>query len=180
MPVCDAPGYRTESIEVRVARLLDSFEMELSDSAKTGSLVDNTDDPVRMYLMQMGEIPLLKRVEEIDAAQEIEQTRTRYRHSMLANDFVLQGALQALQQVRDGQLRLDRTIEVSVTNTVGQAGHHAASGSQPEDAASICWRATSAIFSLRSASGCTRSGATCRPGGVWCDVATRPSGWSRR
>ncbi len=82
--------------------------------------MDNTDDPVRMYLMQMGEIPLLKRVEEIDAAKEIEQTRLRFRHSMLANDFILQGALQALQQVRDGQLRLDRTIEVSVTNTTAK------------------------------------------------------------
>ena len=67
--------------------------------------------------MQMGQIPLLKRAEEIDAAREIEQTRTRYRHSMLATDFVLHGAVLALQQVFDGQLRLDRTIEVSVTNT---------------------------------------------------------------
>ena len=92
---------------------------ELS-SAKTGSTVDNTDDPVRMYLMQMGQIPLLKRVEEVNAARVIEQTRTRYRHSMLATDFVLQGAVHALQQVHDGQLRLDRTIEVSVTNTVAK------------------------------------------------------------
>ena len=93
---------------------------DLNDATKTGSAVDNTEDPVRMYLMQMGEIPLLKRLEEIDAAKEIEQTRTRFRHSMLANDFILQGALHALQQVRDGKLRLDRTIEVSVTNTVAK------------------------------------------------------------
>ena len=32
---------------------------------------NNTDDPVRMYLMQMGRIPLLSRAEEIDAAKEI-------------------------------------------------------------------------------------------------------------
>jgi RNA polymerase primary sigma factor len=86
-------------------------------ASETGSRTDNTDDPVRMYLMQMGQIPLLKRAEEIGAAQEIEQTRSRYRHSMLATDFVLHGAVLALQQVFDGQLRLDRTIEVSVTNT---------------------------------------------------------------
>jgi RNA polymerase primary sigma factor len=35
---------------------------------------------------------------------------------MLATDFLLQGALKLLEQVRDKQLRLDRTIEVSVTN----------------------------------------------------------------
>ena len=76
-----------------------------------------TDDPVRMYLMQMGEIPMLSRDEEIDAAKRIEATRTRFRHAMIANDFILQGAVSALEKVRDGQLRLDRTVEVSVTNT---------------------------------------------------------------
>jgi RNA polymerase primary sigma factor len=79
--------------------------------------VDATDDPVRMYLMQMGQIPLLNRAEEINSAKGIERTRTRYRHSMLATDYVLQGAAEALEKVQKGQLRLDRTIEVSVTNT---------------------------------------------------------------
>ncbi len=75
------------------------------------------DDPVRMYLMQMGEIPLLTRAEELTSARLIEKTRTRFRHNMLANDFVLHGAVHLLEKVRDGELRLDRTIEVSVTNT---------------------------------------------------------------
>ena len=74
------------------------------------------DDPVRMYLMQMGEIPLLKREEEINSAKAIERTRRKFRFSMLASDFVLQGAVRLLEKVRDGELRLDRTIEVSVTN----------------------------------------------------------------
>jgi hypothetical protein len=87
------------------------------ERAPTGSTTDNTDDPVRMYLMQMGQIPLLARAQEISAAKDIEFTRRRYRHSMLATDYVLQGAVGLLEQVRDGKLRLDRTIEVSVTNT---------------------------------------------------------------
>jgi RNA polymerase primary sigma factor len=36
---------------------------------------------------------------------------------MLATDYMLHGAVAALEKVRDGKLRLDRTIEVSVTNT---------------------------------------------------------------
>ncbi len=35
---------------------------------------------------------------------------------MLASDFLLQGAAALLEKVRDGELRFDRTIEVSVTN----------------------------------------------------------------
>ena len=36
-----------------------------------------TDDPVRMYLMQMGQIPLLNRAQEIASAKQIEKTRCR-------------------------------------------------------------------------------------------------------
>jgi RNA polymerase primary sigma factor len=78
--------------------------------------VEATDDPVRVYLMQMGEIPLLTRQQEVTSAKRIEATRTRYRNWMVATDFMLQGATKLLEQVRDGKLRLDRTIEVSVTN----------------------------------------------------------------
>jgi len=77
---------------------------------------DHIDDPVRIYLMQMGEIPLLSRREEITAAKHIERSRTSFRHAVLATDYVLQAAITLLEKIRDGRLRLDRTVEVSVTN----------------------------------------------------------------
>ncbi len=91
---------------------LDLEEQELI-SEEVG---DSVDDPVRMYLMQMGRIPLLTRAEEIDSARKIDETRMVFRHAMLATDFMLQSATEMLQRVYDGKLRLDRTIEVSVTN----------------------------------------------------------------
>ncbi|TWT98410.1 RNA polymerase sigma factor RpoD/SigA [Stieleria varia] len=90
--------------------------MDVESSVREEMSTDPTEDPVRMYLMQMGQIPLLTRDQEVSAARQIERTRYRYRHCMLATDFMLQGALKLLQQVRDKTLRLDRTIEVSVTN----------------------------------------------------------------
>jgi RNA polymerase primary sigma factor len=95
-------------------------EVDAEEGELTSTLYGPTDDPVRMYLMQMGQIPLLSRAEEISAARQIEHTRNRYRHQMLATDYVLQGALSVLEKVRDGQLRLDRHVEVSVTNTAGK------------------------------------------------------------
>ncbi|MDX1930896.1 MAG: sigma-70 family RNA polymerase sigma factor [Pirellulaceae bacterium] len=95
---------------------LDSDLIEEGDLEEIAEEVESTDDPVRMYLMQMGQIPLLTRLEEVASAKEIERTRTKYRHWMLATDFMLQGACKLLEQVRDSKLRLDRTIEVSVTN----------------------------------------------------------------
>ncbi len=41
------------------------------------------DDPVRMYLTQMGSIPLLKREQEIALAKKIELTRKRIRRKVL-------------------------------------------------------------------------------------------------
>jgi RNA polymerase primary sigma factor len=82
---------------------------------KTGN-DDQIDDPVRIYLMQMGEIPLLSRPEELTAARRIERTRRRFRYSTLATDYVLQASMELLEKVRDGKLRLDRTLEVSVTD----------------------------------------------------------------
>ena len=56
------------------------------------------DDPVRMYLMQMGRIPLLTRDEEVDAATKIDEARFEFRNTMLATDFMLKGAYDALLQ----------------------------------------------------------------------------------
>ncbi|MGY8767479.1 MAG: sigma-70 family RNA polymerase sigma factor [Pirellulales bacterium] len=74
------------------------------------------DDPIRMYLMQMGEIPMLSREEELESAQSIDDWRTKFRHALISNDFILEHSVSLLEQVRDRKLRLDRTVEVSVTN----------------------------------------------------------------
>jgi RNA polymerase primary sigma factor len=117
----DAVSRRTRVMGEDFVDAIDD-EIELVDEEldeiprRDDSAADPTEDPVRMYLMQMGQIPLLTRDQEVSAAKQIERTRDRYRHWMLATDFVLQGALKLLQQVRDKTLRLDRTIEVSVTN----------------------------------------------------------------
>jgi RNA polymerase primary sigma factor len=95
----------------------DDVETELDFESVGGSSESHIDDPIRMYLMQMGEIPMLNREREISSAKSIERTRTHFRRTILANDFVLQGAVDLLEKVQNGELRLDRTIEISVTNT---------------------------------------------------------------
>jgi len=75
-----------------------------------------SDDPVRMYLTQMGEIPLLTRQQEVSLAKQIELTRTRFRHKVLECDYVMQTAVKVLRRVHDGELPFDRTVQVSVTD----------------------------------------------------------------
>jgi len=73
------------------------------------------DDPVRMYLTQMGEIPLLSRVEEISLAKKIEVTRKRFRRELMECDYAMKAAMDLLTKVYKGELPFDRTIKVSVT-----------------------------------------------------------------
>src|SRR6476469_4188622 len=62
------------------------------------------DDPVRMYLTQMGEIPLLKREEEIALAKKIEVTRKRFRRKVLECDYALRNVVETLKRVHCGDL----------------------------------------------------------------------------
>ena len=73
------------------------------------------DDPVRMYLTQMGEIPLLTREQEISLAKKIEITRKRFRRQLMECDYALKTAVDILTKVHTGELPFDRTIKVSVT-----------------------------------------------------------------
>lgn len=76
------------------------------------------DDPVRMYLTQMGEIPLLKREEEISLAKKIEVTRKRFRRKVLECDYALTNVVETLKRVHSGELPFDRTVKVSLTENL--------------------------------------------------------------
>jgi len=71
------------------------------------------DDPIRMYLTQMGQIPLLTRKSEISLARKIEIARMAFRRKMLQNDYCARNSLDLLQQVHNGMMSFDRTIKVS-------------------------------------------------------------------
>jgi RNA polymerase primary sigma factor len=76
------------------------------------------DDPVRMYLTQMGEIPLLRREQEIALAKKIEVTRKRFRRKVLECDGALNHVVETLKRVHSGDLPFDRTVKVSLTENL--------------------------------------------------------------
>ena len=90
-------------------------EAELRALQTPGKLPRPSDDPIRMYLSQMAEIPLLTRDEEIALAKRIEITRKRYRRAVLSCNYSLTATLDTLKRVFRGELPFDRTIKVSLT-----------------------------------------------------------------
>ena len=74
-----------------------------------------SDDPIRLYLSQMAQIPLLTREEEVSLAKKIEVCRRRFRRSVLGCEYAMRATVDSLQRVHRGELPFDRTIKVSLT-----------------------------------------------------------------
>ena len=75
-------------------------------------------DPVRMYLGQMGSIPLLTRDQEIKLARTIESMNNGFRRQVLTNDFVIERAIEIFEALNRADLAFDRTVQTSGSSGV--------------------------------------------------------------
>ena len=98
----------------------DGFEVSEEDLLKYDIGETWSDDPIRMYLTQMGEIPLLTRAQEIALAKKIELTRMAFRKQVLESDYCITQAVDILQQVADGRLPFDRTMKISTSEAMAR------------------------------------------------------------
>jgi len=93
-------------------------EDEILEKQLVGTETRRIDDPIRMYLTQMGEIPLLTRDEEIALARKIELARMAFRRRMLESDYCASNCVEILQMVDDGELSFDRTMKISTSENL--------------------------------------------------------------
>ena len=111
------PAFADEPSEPRVVSITDEADAD-EVPARPPTLDDSgkwSDDPVRLYLTQMAEIPLLEREQEVSLAMRIETARRRFRRAVLGCDFAMAATVEALEKVHTGALPFDRTIKVSLT-----------------------------------------------------------------
>jgi RNA polymerase primary sigma factor len=107
------PGEPVAATTVKAAK--PKAQQPRRDEAITTAPSNAGNDPIRMYLAQMAEIPLLTRAEEISLAKKIEVTRKRFRRAILGCSYSMQATVETLRRVHEGKLPFDRTIKVSLT-----------------------------------------------------------------
>ncbi len=83
---------------------------EKEEKAKPGQRVDVLDDPVRMYLKQMGQVPLLTREQEVEISMRIEEAEINARHLFGQFGFTTHAYLAVLARLEESKERFDRII----------------------------------------------------------------------
>jgi len=69
------------------------------------------DDPVKMYLKQMGSISLLSRENEIELAKRIEEAEERFKRTVLVTKFARSEILAVANSILDGRINLEEVVK---------------------------------------------------------------------
>ncbi len=70
------------------------------------------DDPVKMYLKQMGQIPLLSRTEELELAKRIKKKEKDFKEIIFKIKIGRQRVLDAIEEAMDNEYNLDDVLDV--------------------------------------------------------------------
>lgn len=94
----------------RVKEVRKDGDEEEEKDEKTDSKLDILDDPVRMYLKQMGQVPLLTREQEVEISKRIEEAELKVQDILYQFGFVSRAHLDLAQKLIDMRERFDRVI----------------------------------------------------------------------
>ncbi len=107
---------RSMEIEIIEASDVDRFkdgkkaEDQEEEEEKPEAKLDILDDPVRMYLKQMGQVPLLTREQEVEISKRIEEAELNVQKHINRFGFIARAYLDLAQKLQEGRERFDRVI----------------------------------------------------------------------
>ena len=94
----------------RVKEIRKSDDEEEEKEEKPDSKLDILDDPVRMYLKQMGQVPLLSREQEVEISKRIEDAELKVQATLYRFGFIARAHHDLAQKLIDQRERFDRVI----------------------------------------------------------------------
>jgi len=119
-------------------------EVVVPKKAATGSLTGRTDDPVRLYLKEMGQISLLTREGEVEIAKRIEQGEIEILETVSCNSICIQEIIGLGKKLESGEIKLRETLydpeenveesEATNENVEDDAGNESAEDIEVENA----------------------------------------------
>jgi RNA polymerase primary sigma factor len=71
-----------------------------------------TDDPVRVYLREMGSVPLLTRQGEVDLARRMERGKTQMRRAISRSPLILHMVTALIERVKKNEVDIDSVVDV--------------------------------------------------------------------
>jgi RNA polymerase primary sigma factor len=86
--------------------LADDGELDL-----TPGMLDKNNDPVRLYLREMGSVPLLKRQDEVAIAKRMERGHLMVLKSISRSPIVLKELIAVGEELRNGTLSIKKVIQ---------------------------------------------------------------------
>ena len=93
------------------SRDADSGDTEQGQPAAEEALY--TDDPVRVYLREMGSVPLLTRQGEVDLARRMERGKTQMFRAVSRSPLVLVEIIAIYDRIKRGDLELDSVVDIA-------------------------------------------------------------------
>ncbi len=87
-----------------------SGELDDSETPKAEAKLDILDDPVRMYLRQMGQVPLLNREQEVEISKRIEKAENEIHRCLHRFGFTCETYLDIAERLASGEERFDHVI----------------------------------------------------------------------
>ncbi|HEY2091063.1 MAG TPA: RNA polymerase sigma factor RpoD [Thermoanaerobaculia bacterium] len=89
-------------------------EVQQDIIAASSGIVDKTNDPVRMYLREMGTVKLLDRQGEVDIAKRIEKGERRVFKALSANRIIREEILKIYEAAKKDQRVIKETIDLAM------------------------------------------------------------------
>jgi len=103
-------GLEIEIVDAAEVDRVKTKSDEADDEAKIQSKIDVLDDPVRMYLKQMGQVPLLTREQEVEISKRIEEAEEKLQILLNQFGFIAKEHLEISERLLQGKERFDRVI----------------------------------------------------------------------